>query len=132
MKWLKSPEELVRRFDSAVASFEKAERRKMFGYPCIFLKGHLTAGLFQDRLMLRLSEQDRAMFLKLPGARPFEPMPGRPMREYAEAPPSVVSDPEALRGWLRRSVAFVETLQPKVRKVGGGGKRGAKKKSKAP
>jgi TfoX/Sxy family transcriptional regulator of competence genes len=94
----------------------------MFGYPCIFLNGNLTAGLFQDRLMMRLSEEDRRSFLKLPGARVFEPMPGRLMREYVETPGSLVKNAGELDRWLRKSVTYVQTLKPKRKK-----EKGAKK-----
>jgi TfoX/Sxy family transcriptional regulator of competence genes len=119
MKWVKSPEELIRLFEEGVTPFPQAERRKMFGYPCIFTNGNLTAGLFQDRLMLRLSEKDRADLLKVPGARVFEPMPGREMKEYVEVPKSVMSNPKGLDDWLRKSVSYVESLKPKVKKKKG-------------
>jgi len=47
--------------------------------------------------MLRLSDEDRAKFLRLPGAKPFEPMAGRPMREYVELPPEVMGSPAVLK-----------------------------------
>ena len=96
----------------------EVELRKMFGYPCAFLRGQMVTGIFQDRIMLRLSEADREKFLKLPGAKPFEPMPGRPMREYVELPPNVMNSPAALKRWVKRGIAYVETLPPKAKKAG--------------
>jgi len=116
MKWIPSPPGHVALFESAVAAFPKAERKKMFGYPCIFINGHLTAGLFQDRVMLRLSGEDRVRFLKERGHRVFEPMPGRPMKEYVEASGDQLADPQRLTTWLERSVSYVHSLKPKLKK----------------
>ncbi len=57
----------------------------------------MLCGVFADRLMLRLSDEDRARFLKLPGARPFEPTPGRVMKEYVEVPPGLLNSEADLR-----------------------------------
>ena len=59
-KWKKSPTELIAAFDAAIAGKPGVERRQMFGYPSAFLKGNLLSGLFQDQMMVRLSEADRA------------------------------------------------------------------------
>jgi TfoX/Sxy family transcriptional regulator of competence genes len=125
MKWIKSPPALVALFDAAVARLPNAERKTMFGYPSLFIKGNLTAGLFQDRVMFRLSEKDREEFLRDPGHREFEPMPGRPMKEYVEAPGSTVGEGGKLERWLSKAVSHAESLKPKARKPAK--KRGASK-----
>src|SRR5262245_58046149 len=102
MKWKKSPPELIERFDAAVAGFPAAERKQMFGYPSIFVNGNLTAGLFQDRIMFRLSEEDRSKFLKRSGTGVFEPMKGRPMKDYVESPGSLAENSAEFRAWLGR------------------------------
>lgn len=109
----KSSPELVARFDAAAARFPEAERRKMFGYPALFVGGNLVTGLFAESWMIRLGDDDRTDLLALPGAGPFEPMPGRLMKGYATLPPDVVSDDAALDRWLRRSIAFGKTLPVK-------------------
>lgn len=109
----KSPPELIDRFDTVAARFPEAQRRKMFGYPALFTGGNLVTGLFADRWMIRLPDPDRAELLELPGATPFEPMPGKPMKGYAVLPPEVVADDAAIDGWLRRAIAHVQTLPAK-------------------
>src|SRR5205823_5011727 len=59
MKMKPSPPKLIALFDDVVPG-PPAERRKMFGYPAAFVNGHLFMGLFEDVLMLRLGEADRA------------------------------------------------------------------------
>ena len=109
----KSPPELIERFDAVATRFPEAQRRKMFGYPALFVGGNLTTGLFADRWMIRLPDDDRAELLELPGAAPFEPARGRLMKGYAVLPPDVVADDAAVDGWLRRAIAYVQTLPAK-------------------
>ncbi len=109
-KWQKSPPALIATFDSALEADARLERRQMFGYPCAFLDGKMLTGLFEDQMMMRLSEADRARAAAALGATPFEPIKGRPMREYVVLPPAVVADTRKLRAWLRRAVAYVESL----------------------
>jgi len=112
----KSPPELIARFDAAIARHPGVERRQMFGYPCAFLNGQMTTGLFQDGMMLRLSEADRTRAARELGATPFEPMKGRPMREYVALPKEVVADSATLDAWLDRAVDWVRTLPAKSNK----------------
>ena len=109
-KWRPAPAALIQQFGRAVEGLPAVEPRKMFGYPAVFLNGNMFAGLFQDSVVLRLSADDRET---LPGATPFEPMPGRPMREYVVAPASVVDSTMQLRTWLERARTFAASLPPK-------------------
>jgi hypothetical protein len=54
----------------------------------------MFAGTFQDAIIVRLGEDDRVALLKLKGAARFEPMQGRPMKEYVVVPASVVDTPK--------------------------------------
>lgn len=114
-KWRPSPDALVRRFEAAMATVPAAQARKMFGYPAAFRNGNLFAGLFQDQMILRLSTDARAELCRRPGAQPFEPMPGRPMREYVVVPPAMLRSPNELHAWLARAFAYAGSLPPKRR-----------------
>jgi TfoX/Sxy family transcriptional regulator of competence genes len=109
----KSPSALVARFDDMASRFEGAQRRKMFGYPALFVGGNLATGLFADTWMVRLSPADLETLLRLPGAGPFSPMPGRTMSGYGTLPPDVVADDEALGAWIERALAFAGSLPAK-------------------
>ena len=112
-KFERSSPELIARFDAAAARFPEAERRKMFGYPALFVGGNLVTGLFAQKWMIRLPDDDRADLLELPGAAPFEPMAGRQMKGYATLPDDVVADDDALDRWVRRAIEFGQTLPAK-------------------
>jgi len=109
----KSPPELIARFDAVAARFPEAQRRKMFGYPALFVGGNLVTGLFADRWMIRLGADDLGTMLEMPGGGPFEPMAGKPMKGYAKLPEAVVADDAVLDDWMRRSIAFGGTLPAK-------------------
>ena len=117
MEWQKSPAALIDTFHQALPDDPRVERKKMFGYPSAFVGGHMVCGLFRDSVIVRLPEPERATLLALDGAHTFEPMAGRPMKEYIVAPQSVVDDPASLRDWLSRSVAYGATLVPKSEKA---------------
>jgi TfoX/Sxy family transcriptional regulator of competence genes len=104
-RWKRAPPALVRRFGQALAAFPRADLRKMFGYPGAFVNGNMMAGLFQDSLMVRLSAGDRAKIRDESGAKPFEPVPGRVMREYVVVPDAVVKSEAELCKWLGNAFA---------------------------
>ena len=86
----------------------------MFGHPCAFLNGHMFTGLFGDGWFVRLGPEEHTSLLSLPGAAPFEPMPGRPMSGYAVLPRDLAGDPEAARPWVQQAAAFAAGLPPKT------------------
>ena len=116
MKWAAAPPALVERFERALRRYPEAQTRKMFGYPAAFVHGNMLAGLFQDSMMLRLSADDLTRFRKQWGAQPFEPMPGRVMREYAVAPPAIVDSEAELGKWLDDAFRYVSALPAKAAK----------------
>jgi TfoX/Sxy family transcriptional regulator of competence genes len=115
MAWSKSPQGLIDLFAECLPDDPRIERRKMFGYPSIFVGGNMCAGVFQDRLFARVSPEVRA---KLPGGgEDFAPMAGRPMKGYIFVPDDVIADEPALAELLAAAVAFTATLPPKEKKA---------------
>ncbi len=115
-KWQKAPRELIDFFAEAMKYLPEAEPRKMFGYPCAFANGQMFTGLFEDTMFLRLSDTDREAFRTLEGARPFEPVAGRPMREYTVIPAAMLHDLPTLDAWLARSFNYAKSLPTKEKK----------------
>jgi len=100
-------------FASALPHAPEVERRSMFGYPCAFVHGQMFAGLHEQNLLVRLPEKERARLLAEPGARRFEPWPGRVMREYVAVPPAMQADAVAVRRWMQRALVYARTLPAK-------------------
>lgn len=107
------PPELVRVFDAAVRAMRGVERRKMFGYPAIFVNGNMFAGLVRDKMILRLGAATVAKFLELPGAAPFIAMGGRTMKQWAIVPAAMLKSERALKPWLARALAHGRSLPAK-------------------
>jgi len=116
MKLTPAPQQMVDLFES-VRPGPPAETRKMFGYPAAFVNRNMFMGLFQDQMMLRLSDSDRVEFMKSDGAKVFEPMPGRPMREYVTIPRSVLNNRAKLASWISKSMKYAESLPAKAAKA---------------
>jgi TfoX/Sxy family transcriptional regulator of competence genes len=116
MKWRKSPPKLVNLFQNVMPG-KPAVQRKMFGYPAGFVNGNMFMGVFQEEMILRLSEQDREELLKVNSARIFEPMPGHPMREYVAVPPAMLGNRKVLLSWVSRALHYGSSLKPKPKSV---------------
>jgi TfoX/Sxy family transcriptional regulator of competence genes len=119
--WEKPSPELIRILEEVSEPFALIERRKMFGCPAYYVNGNMFAGVYGRQLFLRLPEDARIELEERLQAKPFEPMAGRPMKEYVAMPEAVWSDPVALDDWMRRSVEYTAAMppkQPKPRKKG--------------
>jgi TfoX/Sxy family transcriptional regulator of competence genes len=125
-KWKPAPAKAVAAFEAATPGLAGVEPRKMFGYSCVFAKGNMFAGLHEAGMVLRLPEEQRVEFLRLKGAAQFEPMSGRVMREYVVVPRVLLNEPDQLREWVEKSLAYVLSLPAKEKKGSG-----SRKKSKS-
>ena len=117
-KWRKPDEALVKLLDETVAGIAfdgPVDYRPMFGCPAYFTGGNLFAGVWQETVMLRLDEAGRAE-VEAAGGRPFEPAPGRRMKEYVALPPAMVADADTARAWVRRAAEYAASLPPKEKK----------------
>jgi TfoX/Sxy family transcriptional regulator of competence genes len=100
-------------FDSVLPEDPRILVRPMFGNLAGFVNGNMFTGIFGSTIFVRLDEGGRAELLELPGAEPFEPMAGRPMREYVVLPEAWRQEPDRAREWLQRSLAWAGELPPK-------------------
>jgi hypothetical protein len=82
-------------------------------------------------MLLRLPEAQRAELLRERGAKVFEPMPGRAMKEYVVVPKSMLEDRKTLATWIQRSRTFAASLKPKPKKAAKSKADTPKKKTKA-
>jgi hypothetical protein len=66
---------------------DDVELGRMFGMPTIKRAGKATSGLWQDSMVFKLTDEvKREQALALEGAERFDPMGGRPMREWVVVP----------------------------------------------
>jgi len=116
--WRKPDETLVALLDETVSRLDfdqPVDYRPMFGCPAYFTGGNMFAGVWQETVMLRLPEDERAAATAAGGA-PFEPMPGRVMKEYVALPAAMVADPDAAAAWVGKAAAYAASLPPKQKR----------------
>ncbi len=99
--------------DQLVAAVDGAEVKKMFGNAAGFVGGNMFAGIFGKQLFVRLPEEERDELLAIKGASRFDPMGGRPMKEYVVLPAAWHVDLPKLASWFDRSATWTRTLPPK-------------------
>jgi len=110
----------IRRFEALTPSADGVVAKKLFGQPAAFVNGNLFFGVFGAHLFVRLAEPDRISAAGTSGFAPFEPMPGRAMREYLVLPGPVLASPARSAQWVARALRYAASLPPKVpsRRVG--------------
>jgi len=99
-------------FASIVPDHPAVNIRPMFGQLSAFVNGNIFMGIFGEDVLVRLPEEDREKVLGA-GGRVFEPMPGRPMREYVVLPEAWRDDPKRVGEWTARSLDHADELPPK-------------------
>ena len=90
-----------------ITATSPATSGKMFGMPTLKNGTKAFAGFSQDAMVFKLGGPDHAQALALSGARLFDPMGGRPMKEWVAVPAAHASK------WL-------ELARAAMRYVGGG------------
>jgi len=77
----------------------------MFGMPTLKVRGKAFAGLNDDAMIFKLTGAQHAAALALRGAKLFEPMTGRQMKEWVQVPAAHASEWETLAERARDYVA---------------------------
>ena len=106
-------------FQSMLPLDDRVVAKPMFGNMAGFVNGNMFTGLFGDDLFVRLAEADRQELLREEGASKLEPMPGRPMVEYVVLPSAWRQEPDRVRTWVERSLAWAARMpekKPKAKK----------------
>lgn len=81
-------ERAVAEYDAVAAGLESAGvvRGSMFGMPCLKVGTKVIAGMYGDAMTFKLPPEPREQALAVPGAEPFDPGMGRPMKEWVLIP----------------------------------------------
>jgi TfoX/Sxy family transcriptional regulator of competence genes len=106
--WKQVPAALAAAFDAALPASPLVQRRQMFGCPCVFVNGHMFAGLHEERLIVRLPEEAPR--------RPFVVM-GRTMKEYAAFEDALDLGEAELARWIDAAFRRTALLPPKAKKA---------------
>lgn len=111
-------EGLVERIDAATASMP-VRRKKMFGTSSWFMESNdqMFAGAWGDGLMVRVGAEETHSLIESGEAAAFDPMGGRPMKEYVLVDSDAIAEDGDLLAWLERGAQFTSTLAPKAKKA---------------
>ena len=99
-------------YDKLVATRPEIER-KGDANPYTSLNGNMFTLLHQERLAIRLSDDEREKFLKKYKTNLFEAY-GTVMKEYVAVPDSLLENTKELSKYLDLSYAYAKTLKPKA------------------
>jgi len=103
-------------FDELLPDDPDVSRKPMFGQLGGFANGHLFLCLLGPDVAVRLGADEQRELYDAGGSS-FEPMAGRPMKDYVTLPRGYrESDPEAAHAWVERSLAHTRALPPKEKK----------------
>jgi hypothetical protein len=86
-------------------------KSKMFGMSSLMVNGKAFAGLDGERMIFKLPVEVRSQTLGLEGARLFEPMAGRPMKEWVAVP---VAQAERWQELAADALKYVKLLAEKA------------------
>ena len=116
-EWAKKDEALIERVDGLLAT-APVRRKNMFGTAAWFLESNdmMFAGAWGEGIMVRVGEERTSDLIESGDAEPFDPMQGRPMREYVFIDGHRIAEDAELLNWLDEASGFAETLPPKQKK----------------
>ena len=112
--WPKKDEVLIERVDGLL-SIAPVSRKNMFGTAAWFLESNdmIFAGAWGEGVMVRIGEQRTSILIASGEAEPFDPMGGKPMREYVYLNGEQIAEDDDLLGWLDEASEFAGSLPPK-------------------
>ena len=110
---LKPDPEVLARVEAVMTDLP-VYRRAMFGVVTWFVEenAQMLGCVWGDSLNIRVGAEEAQRLVASGKAVPFEPMAGRPMREYVLVPASTLR-PAALKRWIARGLEFTSTLARK-------------------
>lgn len=115
-KWEKPSEELIALLNTLLEPFE-CNLRKMFGSVAYFVNGNMFAGVFEDTIFMRYDiDTQKELKEKNQDVENFDPMGGRPMKEYLILPNLIIENIPELENWLELSYTYAKNLPPKQKK----------------
>ena len=115
--WPEMDRDLEERIDGLAAALP-VRRKKMFGTSSWFMDSNdqMMAGVWGDGVMVRVGEDEAGGLVESGKAEVFDPMGGRPMREYVFLNADRIAEDSDLIEWLERAAGFTAGLAPKKKR----------------
>jgi TfoX/Sxy family transcriptional regulator of competence genes len=113
MEWKNSTPERVALLEDALVGIP-CRGKSMFGCRAYFAADYMFTGVRGDDVYLRAAGAERdALVARYPGLRPFEPLPGRFMKDYVVLPEEAIGDRAEFVRILERAFGAAMALPPK-------------------
>lgn len=107
-----SDEGVVQRLREALEDMPEVVEKRMFGGVAFMIYGHMSCGVVEDTLMLRVGPEQSMEALSRPHTRKMD-FTGRPLKGFVYVDPPGFESDEDLEAWLQMSLNFVTSLPPK-------------------
>ena len=102
----------AQRLRETLAEMPEVVERRMFGGVAFMICGHMSCGVIDDVLMVRVGPERHSEALLRPHARPMD-FTGRPLNGFVYVDPPGFESDEDLALWVDMSLEFVTALPPK-------------------
>lgn len=106
-------EKAAERLRTVMAAFDRVSERRMMGSLIFMVKDHMCCGITGDSLMVRVGPDAHAAALKEPNVGPMDIGGGRQPRAFICVAPAGFRTRVSLEKWVKRGIAFVDTLPKK-------------------
>lgn len=108
----KPTDDLKDAFRDLVPAAEGVGIKPMFGNLAAFVNGNMFAGLFGEKLFVRVAGADRDRLIAA-GGDDFAPMAGRPMKGYVTVPGGWRADQQGTSSWVELALTNTSAMPPK-------------------
>ena len=105
-------EGIAERLRGAYSDTPGVKEKKMFGGIAFMVGGHMSCGVVDDTLMVRVGPDRYTDALSRPHAREMD-FTGKPMKGFVYVAPDGFGSDAALASWVNLSIGFVASLAPK-------------------
>jgi TfoX/Sxy family transcriptional regulator of competence genes len=105
-------EGLAERIRGVLEEQPGVSEKRMFGGVAFLVKGHMSVGIVQDKLMVRVGPESYDRVLRERHARRMD-FTGRPMKGFVYVVPSGCETDADLERWVTLGVAYVASLPAK-------------------
>jgi len=106
-------EKLVQRISRILERRRGITTRKMFGGICFMLNGNMLCGIAKGKLVARVGPDAYEKALQQKYARPMD-FTGKPLKGMVYVLPEGIKSSAALKGWIDKSIGFVNSLPRKA------------------
>ena len=105
-------EGLAHRLGDIYVNIGGVAEKKMFGGLAFMVNGHMSCGIVNDTLMVRVGPDLYTDALNRPSSRPMD-FTGKAMKGFVYVAPEGFESDQDLMSWVELSLDFVMTLPPK-------------------